>query len=53
MAQQVKDPAVSLLWIWFLLRQRFYPWPKNIGMPQAWPKKEKGKTGKKKKRMTK
>ena len=34
MAQQVKDPALSLLW------PRFDPWPRNFHMPQAWKTKE-------------
>ena len=26
MAQQVKDPGLSLLWLWFQLWHRFDPW---------------------------
>ena len=36
-AQQVKDPALSLLW------HRFDPWPGNFRMLWAWPKKKKKK----------
>ena len=28
-AQWVKDPALSLLWLWLLLWQGFNPWPGN------------------------
>ena len=38
-AQQVKDPALSLLWLW--LWHRFDPWPGNFLMPQVWPGKKK------------
>ena len=41
MVQQVKDPVLSLLCC------VFYPWPGNICMPQALPKKKKKKKGKK------
>ena len=34
MAQQVKDLALSLLWL------GFNPWPWNIRIPQTWPKKK-------------
>ena len=30
-AQQVKDPALSLLWL------SFDPWPRNFRVPWAWP----------------
>ena len=38
MAQQVKDLALSLLWFKSLLWRKFNPWPRNIHMPQVWPK---------------
>lgn len=34
----VKNSASSLLWL------GFSPWPKNLHVPQAWPKKEGEKT---------
>ena len=37
MAQQVKDPALSVLW------HEFDPWPGNFRMPQAQPEKKKKK----------
>ena len=37
-AQQVKDPAVPLLWLGWLLWHKFYPWPGNFHMPLAEPK---------------
>ena len=30
---QVKDPALSLLWLGWLLWYRFNPWPGNFHMP--------------------
>ena len=27
MVQQVRVPALSLQWLWWLLRHRFNPWP--------------------------
>ena len=33
-AQQVKDPVSSLLWLGLLLWCTFNPWPRNICMPQ-------------------
>ena len=36
-AQQVKDPALLLLWY------RFYPWPRNFCMLWAWLEKKKKK----------
>ena len=39
MAQQVKDPVLSLLWLWLQLWHRFDPWPGNFCMPWARPKK--------------
>ena len=38
MAQQIKDPALSLLWLGLLLWCRFSPWPRNFCMPSAWPR---------------
>ena len=38
MAQQVKDPALSLLWLGSLLRRGFNPWPGIFLMPWARPK---------------
>ena len=35
MAQWVKDPVLSLLWL------RFAPWPGNFCMSQVWPPKKK------------
>ena len=35
-AQWVKEPALSLLWL------RFHPWPGNFGTPRAQPKKKSG-----------
>ena len=40
-AQRVKDPALSLPWLWSLLWQVFDPWPRNFHIPWVWPKKEK------------
>ena len=37
MAQQVKDPVLSLLWLWSRLWHRFDPWPKNFRMPRVQP----------------
>ena len=34
-AQQVKEPALSLLWLGLLLRCGFDPWPRNFHMQQA------------------
>ena len=45
-AQQAKDPALSLVRTGLLLWHKFHPWPRNFRMPQlgwAWPKKEKEK----------
>ena len=33
--QQVKDPALSLLWLWLLLWCGFDPWSGKFFMPQA------------------
>ena len=35
MARWVKDPALSLLWLWLLLWQGFDPWSRNFHMPRA------------------
>ena len=40
-AQQVKDPALSLKQLRSLLWCRFDPWPGNLHMPQAQPKRKK------------
>ena len=42
MAQQVKDPVLSLLWFESLLWGWFHPWPRNFLMPWAQPKKREG-----------
>ena len=31
----VKEPVLSLPWLWFLLWYRFDPWPGNFQMPSA------------------
>ena len=41
MAQWVKDPALSLLWLGSLLWCSFSPWPRNFSMLWVWPKREK------------
>ena len=41
MAQQVKDPALSLQKPELLLWRRFDTWPWNFHMPQTEPKKKK------------
>ena len=43
MTQQVKDPALSLLWLRLHLWLGFDPWPGNGHVPQAWQKKKKKK----------
>ena len=40
-ALQVKDPMMSLLWLWSLLWRGFHPQPPNFHVPQAWPQKNK------------
>ena len=40
MAQQVKDPALSLLWLRSLLWRGFNPWPGNSPMLQTQPPKK-------------
>ena len=37
--QQVKDPALSLLWLRSLAWHGFNLQPRNFHMPWAWPKK--------------
>ena len=49
LAQWVKDPMFSLLWLWLLLWHRFDPWPENIHIPWVWQKKKKKKKERKKK----
>ena len=39
MAQQIKDPALSLLWLGLLVWRGFDPWPRNFHMPWAEAKK--------------
>ena len=46
-AQQVKDSALSLLWLRLLQWHRFDPWPQNFHVPWARPR---GKKKKKKRR---
>ena len=44
-AQWVKDPVKSLVWLGLLLWLRFNPWSGNFHLPQAGKKKKKkGKT---------
>ena len=38
-AQQVKDPLLSLGWFRSLLWYGFNPWPRNFHMPWTWTKK--------------
>ena len=40
MTQQVKDPALSLLWLWLPLCHGFSFQLKNFCMPWTWPKKK-------------
>ena len=49
-AQQVQDPALSLLWLRLLrcMRCVFNPWPRNFHIPWVQPKKKKKKKKKKK-----
>ena len=42
-AQQVKDPALSLQWLQFLLWRGFDPWPGNFSLLWEWQKKKKKK----------
>ena len=39
--QQVKDPALSLLWLRSRLWRRFHPWSRNVHIPQEHAEKEK------------
>ena len=48
-AQQVKDPALSLLQIWLLPWQGFDPWPRDFCILQAQPKNKKQNKTKNKK----
>ena len=41
MAQWVKDPGLSLLWLWLLLWCGFYLWPGNFCLPWVQPKQTK------------
>ena len=36
--QQIKGPALSLLWLGLLLWHGFDPWPWNFYIPPVWPK---------------
>ena len=49
MTQQVKDPALSPLWLWLLLWLRFDPWPENLCLLRAQQNKQ--KTGREVRRM--
>ena len=44
-AQQVKDPALSLLQLRWLLWCGFDPWPRFFCMPWVWPKRKKNIVG--------
>ena len=50
MAQWVKDPALSLLWLRLQLWHWFYLWPQNFHIKKAWAKikkeRNKNKLGK-------
>ena len=43
MAQQLKDPALSLLWLGSLLRGALDPWPETSACQEGSQKKEKEK----------
>ena len=43
MAQRVKDRALPLQRLLLLLWCQFDPWPGNVHMPLAWPKKKNSK----------
>ena len=43
MTHWVKDPVLSLQWLGSLLWRGFHSWPGNFCMPQAQPKRKKGK----------
>ena len=47
MAQEVKDPVLSLQWLGSLLLYGFDPWPRNFHMLQMQPKEKKKKKKKK------
>ena len=40
MAHQVKDPALSLLWLGLLLWHGFESWPRNLYILQVRPKEK-------------
>ena len=40
MAQRVKDWALSLQWLEWLLWHRFEPWPGHFHMLRAWPTRQ-------------
>ena len=41
MTQQVKDPMLSLLWLWLQLCCKFDTWLRNYHKPQAHPQMNK------------
>ena len=43
MAQWIKEPMLSLLWLWSLLWYRFDPKLENVHMPQLRPKRKRKK----------
>ena len=49
MAQWVKDPALSLLWLWFQLWHRFNSWPREFCILWVQQNKQTNKHLKKKK----
>ena len=50
-AQQVKDPALSLQSLGLLLQNGFNPWPGNFHMPQMWERnRERREEGKEEER---
>ena len=50
MAQWVKDPALSLLWLWFQLWHRFDSWPREFCILWVQQNKQTNKHLKKKKK---
>ena len=52
MGQQVKDLALSLLWLCLQLWRGFDPWPGHVHMTQARPKKKKKERKQKSFRLT-
>ena len=40
MTQWVKDPVLSLLWLWTLMWCGFSPWPRNLHMLWVQPSKD-------------